>query len=139
MNSKCWLNLVSSLTQSLWIHSLFSSKNKYHIFLPMVMQLKNYLESHQYPGTQMLTNNYWYSFALIYWKAFFFYPKPRKILRPLLGEDACLTYSLFSLKSWNIGPEIPAIDRLGVSALHWGDAFSNELIWMATDIENGVF
>lgn len=113
MDSKCWLNLISSSTQSLWVHDLFSSESKY-IFLPIVRQLKNYLEPHQYPGAQMLTNNYWYSFALIYWEAFFFDPKPRKILRPLLGESACLTYWLFSLESWDIGPEIPAIDRLGV-------------------------
>lgn len=64
------LNLISNLTLALWIHSWFCSKNKCHNFLPMVMQLKNYLDSHQYPRTQILTNTYWYSYALIFWKAF---------------------------------------------------------------------
>lgn len=44
----------------------------------MVMLLKNYLESHQYPRTQMLTNPYYY--FLLWFIRKHFPPKPRKTL-----------------------------------------------------------
>lgn len=135
------LTKFNQLLNSGPVNSYLFFRKKNHIFIPVIIQLKNYLESHPYPRTQMLTNNYWYYFGLIYWKAFFFffYPIPRKILK-----SSVRIKHVFKILEVVLTQELEYRTRnvchgQTVRALHWGDAFSNELTWMATDIENGVF
>lgn len=76
-------NLISISSQAMWIHTLFSRKNNILIFLPMLMQLRNYPESQQYTEHKYL--QVIIKICLLWFIGKHFFPKPRKTLMSSVG------------------------------------------------------